>query len=97
MNTHTFCFNPHKKIIGVCKWEVGSGKSTEKAEDTQYHQVMNFCIFSLVKFFQVYIIWASVRENLSLVVCKQEKCRSACAFVQSDLRLCYSFIGKYHI
>ena len=36
-------------------------------------------------------------ENMSLVVCKQQKCRPACASAQSDKHLCYSLIGKYHI
>ena len=36
-------------------------------------------------------------ENLSLVVCKQQRCRPACASAQSDQRLCYSLIWKYHI
>ena len=41
--------------------------------------------------------WASPRENLSSVVCEQQRRRPACAYAQSDQRLCYSLIGKYHI
>ena len=43
-----------------------------------------------------YIIWAWTRENLS-GVCEQHRSRPACAFAQSDQRLCYSFFGKCHI
>ena len=43
------------------------------------------------------IIWALTRENLSSMVCKQQRRRPACASAQSDQRLYYSFIGKYHI
>ena len=31
------------------------------------------------------------------VACKQQRRRPACAFVQSDQRLCYLLIGKYYI
>ena len=30
-------------------------------------------------------------------VCEQHKRRSACAYAQSDQRLCFSLFGKYHI
>ena len=42
------------------------------------------------------ITWASPRENLSLKVCEQQRRRPACAYAQSDQRLCYSLIVKYH-
>ena len=42
-------------------------------------------------------IWASLRENLSSVVCEQQMRRPACTYAQSDQRLCYSLIVKYHI
>ena len=48
-----------------------------------------FCVGSLK--------WASMRENLSLGVCKQPRCRPAWVSAQSDQRLCYSNFGKYHI
>ena len=41
--------------------------------------------------------WASPRENLSSVVCEQQRHRLDCAYAQSDQRLCYSLIVKYHI
>ena len=31
------------------------------------------------------------------MVCEQQRRRPACAYAQSDQRLCYSLIGKYHI
>ena len=40
---------------------------------------------------------ASSRENLSSEVCEYQRRRPACASAQSDLRLCYSLIGKYNI
>ena len=43
------------------------------------------------------MIWASLQENLSSGGYKQQRCRLACASAQSDQRLCYSLIGKYHI
>ena len=42
-------------------------------------------------------IWASTRENLSSEVCERHRRRPACAFTQSNQRLCYSLIVKYHI
>ena len=41
--------------------------------------------------------WASTRENLSSGVCEQHRRRPACASAQTDQRLCYSPIEKYHI
>ena len=41
--------------------------------------------------------WASTRENLSTVVCEQQRRRQACASAQTDQHLCYSLFGKYHI
>ena len=43
------------------------------------------------------LIWALTRENLSSGVCEQQRCRPACTSVQSDQRLCYYLIAKYHI
>ena len=45
----------------------------------------------------VHLIWASSRENLSSVVCEQQRHRPACAYAQSDQRLYCSLIVKYHI
>ena len=39
----------------------------------------------------VIAIWASTRENLSLGVCEQQRCRPACTFAQSDQHLCYCY------
>ena len=36
-------------------------------------------------------------KNLSSGVCEQQRRRPACPSAQSDQRLCYSLIGKYHI
>ena len=41
--------------------------------------------------------WASTRVNLSSGVCEQQRRRPACAYAQSDQRLCRSYIGKYHV
>ena len=44
------------------------------------------------------LIWDSTWKNLvSLEVCKQQRPRPACASAQSDQRLCYLLIVKYHI
>ena len=48
-------------------------------------------------FYQLQYIWGSTRENLSSEVSEQQRHRPACAFGQSDQRLCYSLFGKYHI
>ena len=40
------------------------------------------------------IIWASLQENLSSVVCEQQRHRPACAYAQTDQRFYYSLIGK---
>ena len=42
-------------------------------------------------------IWASMRGNLSSVVFEQQRSRPACTSAQSDQRLCYLLIEKYHI
>ena len=43
------------------------------------------------------MIRASTRENLSSGVGEQHRRRTACAFSQSDQRLCYLLFGKYHV
>ena len=43
------------------------------------------------------LIWASSRENLSSGVSEQHRRRPACASAQSDQRLCYSPLRKYHM
>ena len=48
----------------------------------------------LIKYF---IIWALRRENLSSEVCKQQRCRPACAFAQTDSAFVISLFDKYHI
>ena len=37
-----------------------------------------------------------IRKPVSGVY-EQQRCRPACAYLQSDQHLCYSLIGKYHI
>ena len=44
-----------------------------------------------------YYNWASPWKNLSSVVCEQQRHRPACAYAQSDQRLYYLLIVKYHI
>ena len=41
--------------------------------------------------------WASLRENLSLVVCEQHRRRPACTSLQTVQRLCYSLFGNYYM
>ena len=36
-------------------------------------------------------------ETCLLGICEQHRRRPACAYVQSDQRLCYSLFGKYHV
>ena len=38
------------------------------------------------------IIWARSCENVSYVICEQQRCRSACADAQSDQHLCCSLL-----
>ena len=52
--------------------------------------IENICFYNN----QAVIIWASMRENLSLGVCEQHRRRPACASAQSDQRLCYLLFGK---
>ena len=42
-------------------------------------------------------IWAGPWENVSYVICEQQRRRSACASPQSDLHLCCSLLGWYNI
>ena len=53
--------------------------------------------FSLIFTFQGQAIWAPTRENLSSEIFEQHRRRPACASAQSDQRLCYLLIEKYHI
>ena len=55
--------------------------------------------FFFVLFIYIHVLkfWALARENLSSGVCEQQRRRPACASAQSDQRLWYSLIGKYHI
>ena len=41
--------------------------------------------------------WAGPWENVSYVICEQQRRRSACAFAQSDQRLCSSLLRWYNI
>ena len=41
------------------------------------------------------LIWDSTRKDLTFVACEQQVCRPACAFAQSDQRLCYLQSSKY--
>ena len=43
------------------------------------------------------IIFQRLMIEISSGVCEQQRRRPACAFTQSDQRLCYSFIGKCHV
>ena len=42
-------------------------------------------------------IWAGPWENVSNVICEQQRRRSACASAQSDQRLCCSLLRWYNI
>ena len=42
-------------------------------------------------------IWAGPWENVSYVICEQQRRRSACASAQSDQRLCCSLLIWYNI
>ena len=41
--------------------------------------------------------WAGPWENVSYVICEQQRRRSACASVQSNQRLCFSLLRYYSI
>ena len=41
-------------------------------------------------------IWAGPWENVSYVICEQQRRRSACASAQSDQRLCCSLLRYYN-
>ena len=43
------------------------------------------------------LIKQSQRDNISSGMCEQQRRRPACAFLQSDQRLCYSLFAQYHI
>ena len=62
--------------------------------DCKFPQGHNFLILGCPP---TQMIWASSQENLSLVLCEQQRHRPACASVQTDKHLCHSRIGKYHI
>ena len=64
------------------------------------HNNVEFMLF-VFHFDQIYMAadckWASTGENLSSGVCQQHRRRPACASAQTDQRLCYSLIEKYHV
>ena len=43
------------------------------------------------------IIWARSCENVSYAICKQQRCRSACASAQSDQHLYCSLLKRYYM
>ena len=43
------------------------------------------------------MIWAGPWENVSYVICEQQRRKSACASAQSDQRLCCSLLRQYNI
>ena len=45
----------------------------------------------------LHIKWALTQENLSSGVCEQQRRKPVCPSLQSDQRLFYSLIEKYHI
>ena len=58
--------------------------------------VIKCAVISTFLLHDVFQLFTS-REKLSSGVCEQQRCRPACPTVQSDKRLCYSLIAKYHI
>ena len=64
-----------------------------KDNETDEFVWMNCCVCALCYFFHM----GSTGENLSSDVCEQRRRRPACTSAQSDQRLCYSPIEKYHI
>ena len=44
-----------------------------------------------------FLTWAGPWENVSYVICEQQRCRSACASTQSDQHLCCSLLRQYNI
>ena len=40
-------------------------------------------------------VWDRSCKNVTYTICKQQRCRSACAFAQSDQHLCCLLLRKY--
>ena len=51
--------------------------------------------FKFISRFQYSMIWARSCENVSYVICEQQRCRSACESTQSDQHLCCSLFRQY--
>ena len=56
-----------------------------------------------VSVIKVHLVWCAFRymgfdvRKPVFGVCKQQRSRPACTYVQADQRLCYLLIVKYHI
>ena len=56
----------------------------EYSQDTLFLYITELCVNN------------ELTEYLSSVVCEQQRRRPACTSAQSDQRICYSLMGKYH-
>ena len=67
--------------------------------DAQADLSLHWCTGHFVGFVMLWLkcIWAGPWENVSYVICGQQRRRSACANAQSDQRLCYSLFRQYNI
>ena len=82
---HNHCASPSIQPICFTHIPVGTGYRLIDVHSGHAH------------LFQSAYNWASARENLSSGVCEQHRRRPACASAQTDQRLFYSLIEKYHI
>ena len=83
------------------QWNGGFNTFHMKYSETSWQRKQNmllpvYCFLSDV-FPMVLSIWSWTWENLSSGVGEQQMRRPACASAQSDQRLCYSLIRRYHI
>ena len=65
----------------------------------QLHRLARICKFLMYEQLEIlYMLYGPhCMKNLYSGVCEQQRHRPACAFAQTDQRLCYSLCGKYNI
>ena len=88
-DTHAF-FTSLSTIFQSC-WDGSS-----LAEPVLSRGYVWSCAFRICDKYRIYN-WASTRENLSTGVCEQLRRRPACAYAQSDQRLCCSLNEKFYV
>ena len=87
------------RLWHVCKWDndfvyvlTKHAKQFFSNPDFIYFILRFFFLFVCLFYIVALHDWAGPWENVSYVICEQQRRRSACASAQSDHRLCFSLL-----